>query len=73
MRKEEREFRRQNSECRMMKGDCHPFDCSLDAARDMAQGRVRANRGVVGEVISNIEHRILNAEVEAAASICSSE
>jgi hypothetical protein len=23
--------------------DCHPFDCSLDTARDMAQGRLPRN------------------------------
>ena len=49
MRKEEREFRRQNSECRITKGDCHTFDCSLDAARDMAQGRPPRNDGGEGE------------------------
>jgi len=25
--------------------DCHPFDCSLDAARDIAQGRLPRNDG----------------------------
>ncbi len=35
--------------------------------------RAGANRGGGGEVISNIEHRILNAEVEIATSLRSSE